>query len=76
MPNLHTCTDGGEGDTWASLSSALELLQWKGDVANSGQLLKPLSATLDFLLRQLSGSSGSGEEDRDAQPTAADNSRW
>ena len=68
----------GAGDTWGWLSSALELLQWKGDVANSGQLLQPLSATLHFLLTQLRQGRGAGEEERnaEAESVAADIGRW
>ena len=74
---MPACAEG-TGHTWAWLSSALELLQWKGDVANSGQLLQPLSATLHFLLAQLRQGKGAGEEEgiAEAEPAAPDGSRW
>ncbi len=59
----------------------MELLQWKGDIADSDQLWHPLCATLRFLLTQLATGSGAGDaemdDDEQDRPATADNSsRW
>ena len=53
------------------LTGVLELLQWKPDVQNSGQLTQPLSATISFLLAQLqkSADSSSAEQEDDSEAT-------
>ena len=54
------------------LTGVLELLQWKPDVQNSGQLTQPLSATVRFLLAQLqeSAADGSSMEPEDGSEAA------
>ena len=54
------------------LTGVLELLQWKPDVQNSGQLTQPLSATVRFLLAQLrkSAADGSSSEQEDNSEAA------
>ncbi len=76
-----SCFSGGGLDSWAGLTSALELLQWKSDIPDTDQLWHPLCATLRFLLTQLATGSGAGdtemEDDEQDRPATADNSsRW